>query len=95
MLSTNGLNLNPIAKQLKKGGIRRVNISLDTLDKLKFQRITKVDALPAVIKAIELSTTLFELTKINTVLTDINLNEIADLIEFVREIKKKKIATCH
>ncbi len=89
MLSTNGLNLSPIADQLKKEGIRRVNISLDTLDEQKFHHITKVDALPTVIKAIELSAPLFELTKINTVLTDINIVEITDLIEFVGQIRKE------
>jgi GTP 3',8-cyclase len=40
-LTTNGLLLAPVAAELKEAGLNRVNISLDTLDPQKFERITR------------------------------------------------------
>lgn len=52
-LTTNGLLLGSLAKDLRSVGIDRVNISLDTLNKDKFVYITRVDALDKVLSGIE------------------------------------------
>ncbi|HPI92032.1 MAG TPA: GTP 3',8-cyclase MoaA [Deltaproteobacteria bacterium] len=51
-LTTNGILLEALAPQLKAAGLRRVNVSLDTLDKEKFAYITQVDAFDKVIRGI-------------------------------------------
>lgn len=51
-LTTNGVLLESMAKELKAAGLRRVNVSLDTLDREKFAYITKVDAIDDVIRGI-------------------------------------------
>ncbi|MEA3221795.1 MAG: radical SAM protein, partial [Thermodesulfobacteriota bacterium] len=52
-LTTNGVFLSSLAKDLRAAGIDRINISLDTLDKDKFAYITRVDALDKVLSGIE------------------------------------------
>ncbi len=52
-LTTNGMLLGSLAKDLRSVGIDRINISLDTLDKDKFIYITRVDALDKVLFGIE------------------------------------------
>ena len=56
-MSTNGLLLARYAEALKKAGLHRVNVSLDTLDPAKFARITGGDALQKVWEGIEAATT--------------------------------------
>ncbi|HVN70524.1 MAG TPA: radical SAM protein, partial [Desulfomonilia bacterium] len=51
-LTTNGILLEPMAEKLKKAGLKRINVSLDTLDREKFTYITRVDAIDEVIKGI-------------------------------------------
>lgn len=52
-LTTNGIFLPEFAKPLKAAGLNRVNISLDTLDPEKFNKITRGGVLEDVIKGIE------------------------------------------
>ena len=52
-LTTNGVLLEQKARELKNAGVDAVNISLDTLDREKFRKITGRDLLPEVIKGIE------------------------------------------
>lgn len=54
-LTTNGVLLAPLAGQLKAAGVRRVNISLDTLDPGKFSDVTRGGKLSDVLKGIEKS----------------------------------------
>ena len=42
-LTTNGTLLNVFAKDLKKNGINRINVSLDTLDENKYKQITNLE----------------------------------------------------
>lgn len=51
-LTTNGLALASMVHDLKKAGLKRINISLDTLNKDKFAYITRVDAFDKVIEGI-------------------------------------------
>ncbi len=52
-LSTNGVLLADHAAELKKAGLRRVNVSLDSLDAERFSRITRFGELKAVLAGIE------------------------------------------
>lgn len=52
-MTTNGLLLEKYAKQLKKAGVSRVNISLDTMDSNKFCMVTGREELKTVRKGIE------------------------------------------
>lgn len=66
-LTTNGILLSEKLEELVAAGLDAVNVSLDTLDREKFQRITKTDCLDKVTKAVERSSKLLP-TKINVVL---------------------------
>lgn len=86
VLTTNGILLADMADELKKAGLRRVNISLDTMDAVKFEEITRKNHLHKVLegidKAIEVGLTP---VKINTVLIGgFNDNEVSDFIELTR-----------
>ncbi|MEO1292235.1 MAG: GTP 3',8-cyclase MoaA [Pseudomonadota bacterium] len=52
-LTTNGSQLRRFAKQLAEIGVRRVNVSLDTLDEAKFQKITRWGRLGQVLDGID------------------------------------------
>ena len=83
VLTTNGFFLSSKAKALHDAGLTRVNISLDTLDKDTFMRITGVDALNKVESGIK-SAIKYNLTpvKINTVLMKgINEKDILSIAE--------------
>lgn len=52
-MTTNGSLLEPLAEELADAGVRRVNISLDTLDPDKFRRITRGGELSDVLRGID------------------------------------------
>lgn len=52
-ITTNGINLGPIAQQLKKAGVNAVNISLDTTDPVQFRALTGADKLDKVFFGID------------------------------------------
>ena len=52
-LTTNGSQLDRFAKDLVTAGVKRVNVSLDTLDDKKFADITRWGRLPQVLKGID------------------------------------------
>ncbi len=52
-MTTNGVLLPRYAKQLKAAGLKRVNISLDTLNPEKFRKITRIGNLQDVLKGID------------------------------------------
>jgi cyclic pyranopterin phosphate synthase len=67
-LTTNGLLLSSMARDLKTAGLNRLNISLDTLDRDKFIHITGVDAFDRVIAGIQAAVDAkFQPVKINVV----------------------------
>ena len=51
-LTTNGVRLREFARPLADSGVRRVNVSLDSLDRLTFARIARADCLPQVLDGI-------------------------------------------
>jgi cyclic pyranopterin phosphate synthase len=53
-LTTNGVLLGAQAQALYDAGLKRINVHLDTLDRERFQKITRRDDLPKVLDAIEL-----------------------------------------
>jgi GTP 3',8-cyclase len=86
-LTTNGFDLPRHAAALKRAGLDRVTISLDSLRRDRFHEITGVDALEKVLAAID-SAKLhgFEPVKINAVVVrGRNDDELADFAKFARE----------
>jgi molybdenum cofactor biosynthesis protein A, bacterial len=87
-ITTNGILLYDAAEDLKKAGLNRVNISLDTLKADKFSDITRGGDLNKVVQAIHKCISLgYSPVKINTViLKGINDDEIEDFINLTREL---------
>ena len=87
-ITTNGILLSEMAEDLKKAGLNRVNISLDTLDKEKFKKITRIGDLDKVLEAIDKSLSLgLTPVKINTVLMKgINDMELDDFLRLSKEM---------
>ena len=87
VITTNGSQLDTMAPALKAAGVKRINISLDTLDPDKFKAITRTGDLQQVLKGIQAARAAdFERIKINAViLKDRNHLEVNDLVQFAVE----------
>ena len=82
-LTTNGSQLEKYARDLRATGIRRINVSLDTLDAEKFHAITRWGALDKVLAGIEAAQSAGLKIKINAVaLKGVNEDEFPELIEW-------------
>jgi cyclic pyranopterin phosphate synthase len=82
-LTTNGSQLVHHADALAACGVKRINVSLDTLDPAKFRAITRRGDLATVLRGIDAADRAGLKIKINTVaLRDINEDEIEDLIRW-------------
>lgn len=82
-LTTNATRLAEFADHLRAAGVRRVNVSLDTLDREVFARLTRRDSLPQVLEGIAAAQAAGLSVKINTVaLKGINEHAIPDLVEW-------------
>lgn len=80
-LTTNGTRLTEFAEDLFDAGVRRVNVSLDTLDAVKFEELSRRDRLSQVLEGIAAAKAAGLSVKINTVaLKGVNEHEIADII---------------
>ena len=80
-LTTNGTQLSKYANMIKKNGIKRINVSLDTLDPKKYMKITRGGNLEQVLEGLELAKKIGLKIKINTVaLKKININELNKLV---------------
>jgi cyclic pyranopterin phosphate synthase len=85
-VTTNGSQLSRFAGELAEAGVRRINVSLDTLDEAKFARVTRWGRLPQVLKGIDAAQGAGLRVKINTVaLRGFNEDELYRLIDWVRE----------
>lgn len=84
VITTNGSQLATMAGALKKAGVKRINVSLDTLDADKFKAITRTGDLQQVLKGIQAAREAgFERLKINAViLKGRNHLEVRDLVRF-------------
>ena len=84
VITTNGSQLETMAPALKDAGIKRINISLDTLDAEQFKAITRTGNLQQVLKGIQAAKAAnFERIKINSViLKNRNHLEVCDLVQF-------------
>ena len=87
-LTTNGSQLDRYAKDLFDNGVRRINVSLDSLEKNKFKKITRIGDLDKVINGIMVAKKAGLKIKINAVaLKGINDNEILNLVNWCGENK--------
>lgn len=87
VITTNGILLADMAEDLKKAGLKRVNISLDTLDPKKFAEITRGGDFSRVLEGIRAAIKAgLAPVKINTVaLGGFNDDEFGDFIELTRD----------
>ena len=86
-VTTNGSRLEARLEELKRMGIRGINVSLDTLDGERFLRLTGQDELKRVLSAIRRAARLgFDRLKINCVpMREVNRGELAELAALARE----------
>ena len=89
VLTTNGSQLGKYAGQLKAVGVKRVNISIDSLKPERFKQITRTGKLEQVLDGLQASIHAgFEGIKLNTVLMrGINDDETTDLVQFAIDQK--------
>jgi GTP 3',8-cyclase len=89
VLTTNGSQLESQAAALKKAGVKRINISIDSLDAERFKKITRTGDLNKVLAGLQASIDAgFEGIKLNTVLMrGSNDDEAADLVQFAIDKK--------
>jgi cyclic pyranopterin phosphate synthase len=82
-LTTNGSQLARFAQPLYDAGVRRVNISLDTLDEEKFARVTRWGRLAQVLKGVDAAQAAGLKVKINAVaLKDFNEDELITMTQW-------------
>ena len=82
-LTTNGSQLDRFAEKLSEIGIKRINVSLDTLNEQKFSKITRWGRLSQVLKGIDAALAAGIKIKINTVaLKDFNEDELEEIVQW-------------
>lgn len=87
-LTTNGMLLQKYAGELKDAGLKRLNISIDSLDSRMFKRITRFGNLEDVLKGIDAALRENFLIKLNVVIMrGLNDDEILGFVEFARKRK--------
>ena len=86
-LTTNGVGLPHLAEALVAAGLKRVNVSCDSLDRESFASITRRDALPAVLEGMAAAEAAgLAPVKVNVVLMrGVNDDEVVDFATFARE----------
>ena len=86
-ITTNGATLRLIADELREAGLKRINVSLDTLRADRFTEMTRRDELTHVLDGIDAAIGAgFSSVKINAVIErGVNDDEIVDLATFGRE----------
>jgi cyclic pyranopterin phosphate synthase len=84
VLTTNGSQLEKQAINLKNAGVKRINISVDSLDAKRFKKITRTGNLDKVLRGIHAAKNVgFENIKLNTVLMrGVNDDEALTLVKF-------------
>ncbi|MBL8425305.1 MAG: GTP 3',8-cyclase MoaA [Candidatus Accumulibacter phosphatis] len=84
VITTNGSQLDRFAAALRAAGVRRINVSLDTLRAQRFREITRVGDLAKVLRGLDAAQAAgFERLKLNTVMMrGVNDDELIDLVQF-------------
>ena len=87
-LTTNGIGLHEAAQDLAEAGLQRVNVSVDSLDRATFRRITGRDALDDVLRGVDAALRCgFEQVKLNTVvMRGVNEQEIPAIADLARRL---------
>src|SRR5206468_4040738 len=86
-LTTNGILLAGQIDALKASGLARITVSLDTLDRDRFVKLTRFDQLPAVHSGIDAARRVFGRLKIDTVvIRGVNDDELVPLVEYGRAV---------
>ena len=87
VLTSNGSQLERLARPLAEAGVKRLNVSLDSLDPARFRAITRTGELARVLAGIEAARRAgFERIKLNTVvMRGRNADEVLDLVGFAVE----------
>lgn len=89
-ITTNGFMLRHFAKRLKEAGLKRINMSLDTLDSKKAEFIAQKGVLHEVLAGFDAALEAGLKVKLNTVaLKGVNDDEIVSLLEFARANKSQ------
>ncbi len=82
-LTTNGSQLAKYSNELVDAGVKRINVSVDTLDEAKFAEITRWGRLPQVMNGLEAAKSAGLQIKINAVaLKDVNEHEIEGMMKW-------------
>ncbi len=82
-LTTNGTRLPDLSADLHAAGVRRINVSLDTLDRARFARLTRRDEFARVMAGIEAARSAGLAVRINAVaMRGVNEHDIPDLLEW-------------
>ena len=86
-LTTNGILLGPMARELRDAGLRRINVSLDTLDPARFRELTRRDGLEQVIEGILAAKSAgFDPVKLNAIaIKGVTDDDVVPLAWFARE----------
>lgn len=86
-MTSNGIILHRQLDQLRSAGLSAINISLDTLQEGKFQRLTRRPGLSKVLQSIDKALSLgFDPVKVNVVvMRGVNDDEVVDFVEMTRE----------
>ena len=86
-LTTNGILLEEYAEPLKRAGLRRLNISLDTLSPDRFVRLTRQHDHARVMRGIHAAARVFDGTKLDAVIMrGVNDDELEPLLDFAASI---------
>ena len=86
-ITTNGVLTAPHVPELKRIGIKSVNLSLDTLDQNRFFAITRRDELPDVLKTLDALLYHNIETKVNAVVMDgKNTEDIIPLVDITKDL---------
>ncbi|MBQ0724690.1 MAG: GTP 3',8-cyclase MoaA [Cycloclasticus sp.] len=87
VITTNGSQLVKLAEPLKQAGVKRINISLDSLDAEKFKKVTRVGDLNVVLDGIQAAKKAgFENIKLNAViLKNRNHDEVTNLVQYAMD----------
>ena len=87
-LTTNGFLLAKVAQKLKEAGLKRINISLDSLNSATAAKIAQKDVLKGVLEGIQAAADVGLKIKINCVpIKGINDNDVLDVLEFCKDKK--------